>query len=123
MHECGGKNCEARVVRERENTCNLTMKRSHGELHVYQASLTIWSYTTRSHFTINVICYRVKILMLYNVQTTNLNFVRKKKRYTAITCGIAYFQIVSDTKYNINALCYIAPLNRRHEGVVINDIV
>ena len=38
-------------------------------------SVTIWSYTFLYLCTINVIFYQVKMLMFYNVYTTNSTFV------------------------------------------------
>ena len=40
------------------------------------------------------------MLMFYNIQTTNLIFVDKKMRYAINSYNIAWFQIVSDIKYD-----------------------
>lgn len=47
-------------------------------------SLTMYSYTILSMFTNNVNFYQVKMLILYNVETTNLTFVDKIKLYIYI---------------------------------------
>ena len=64
-----------------------------------KVSLTIWSCTLL-HLLINtVFFYQVKMLMFFNVQTTNLIFVNKKKEKEKCTINnynIAEFQKVSD---------------------------
>ena len=50
--------------------------------------------------TINAISSNVPMSMFYNVQTTNFTFVDKKMGYTVNIHSIAYFQIITHTKYN-----------------------
>ena len=54
--------------------------------------------------------------MSYNVQTSNLTFVDKRLRCTVHTESIAYFQVVSDTMYNMQViLCFRCSSNKGHD--------
>ena len=55
-------------------------------------------------FTINVDFYPSKDVNGYNVQITNSTFVGKKMRQSVNRYSIDYFQMISDTKYNIQLL-------------------
>ena len=59
-------------------------------------------------FVVRVILYQVQMLMFYNVQTTNLTFVKINIRYSVNSYSIAQFQIVSDSKYNIQCSVVIS---------------
>lgn len=52
---------------------------------------------------------KAKMLLSYNVQSTNLIFVGKKIGYTINGYSIAQFQIVSDTSYNIQCNAFFPP--------------
>ena len=57
----------------------LALQMDSGELHQiwYLVWLTIWIYTVLYLFTIEMLFYQVMLLILYNVQTTNLTFFGK----------------------------------------------
>jgi hypothetical protein len=59
----------------------------------YLVSPTIWNYTIVYIFIIDGISYQVKMLMLYNVQTTNLIFVDKYE-----TCNKCIYIALHDSK-------------------------
>ena len=54
----------------------LTPPKTH--LIWYLVSLSTWSYTFLYNFTANVFVCHMKMVLFYNVQTTNSTFVGKK---------------------------------------------
>ena len=60
------------VLRVLSITCHVV-----ATLICYEVSLTIWIYIVLYLFIIDEIFYQVKLLMFYNVQTTNVTFAHE----------------------------------------------